>query len=70
MSEKPNNVPIVGPGTGGDSGEGTRAVHTPRPAPPTQPPVGLATYRSSTFEFETAQDYAWERRIDALGFGP
>src|SRR3954454_12336127 len=62
MSNNPNNVPIVGPGTGEGSGEGTRAVHTPRPAPPAQPPVGLATYRSSTFEFETAQDYA-----DVLG---
>jgi cystathionine beta-lyase/cystathionine gamma-synthase len=62
MSEKPNNVPIVGPGAAGDQGEGTRAVHTPRPAPPAQPPVGLTTYRSSTFEFETAQDYA-----DVLG---
>src|SRR3954451_25361902 len=61
MSDKPNNVPIVAPG-GEDRGEGTRAVHTPRPDPPEQPPVGLATYRSSTFEFETAQDYA-----DVLG---
>jgi len=61
-SERLNNVPVVGPGAGGDNGEGTRAVHTPRPAPPAQPPVGLATYRSSTFEFETAQDYA-----DVLG---
>src|SRR3954463_15124969 len=61
-STTPHNVPIVGPGTGEGSGEGTRAVHTPRPAPPAQPPVGLATYRSSTFEFETAQDYA-----DVLG---
>src|SRR3954464_8014580 len=60
-SETPNNVPIVRSG-GEDRGEGTRAVHVPRPAPPEQPPVGLATYRSSTFEFETAQDYA-----DVLG---
>jgi cystathionine gamma-synthase/O-acetylhomoserine (thiol)-lyase len=37
-------------------------VHTPRPQPPSQLPVGLPTYRSSTFEFETAQDYA-----DVLG---
>ena len=62
MSERPNNVPVVGPGDEGSGGEGTRAVHTPRPAPPAQPPVGLPTYRSSTFEFETAQDYA-----DVLG---
>jgi len=60
-SETPNNVPIVRAG-GEDRGEGTRAVHVPRPDPPAQPPVGLATYRSSTFEFETAQDYA-----DVLG---
>jgi cystathionine beta-lyase/cystathionine gamma-synthase len=54
----PLNVPIVARGTGQGEGEGTRAVHTPRPAAPEQPPVGLATYRSSTFEFATAQDYA------------
>src|SRR4051794_14298319 len=58
----PNNLPIVEPGVGDGEGEGTRSVHTPRPDPPAQPPVGLATYRSSTFEFETAQDYA-----DVLG---
>ena len=63
MSEHdPLNLPIVNPGTGDGEGEGTRAVHTPRPQPPAQPPVGLPTYRSSTFEFETAQDYA-----DVLG---
>ena len=59
---EPLNLPIVTPGTGDGEGEGTRAVHTPRPQPPAQPPVGLATYRSSTFEFDTAQDYA-----DVLG---
>ena len=58
----PLNLPIVEPGLGDGEGEGTRAVRTPRPQPPAQPPVGLATYRSSTFEFETAQDYA-----DVLG---
>ena len=58
----PLNLPIVHPGGDDGEGEGTRAVHTPRPQPPDQPPVGLATYRSSTFEFETAQDYA-----DVLG---
>jgi cystathionine beta-lyase/cystathionine gamma-synthase len=60
-SESPRNVPIVHPGDDG-RGPGTRAVHTPRPAPPEQTPVGLPTYRSATFEFETAQDYA-----DVLG---
>src|SRR5438270_7573390 len=63
MSDRdPNNLPIVEPGIGKDEGEGTRAVHTPRPHPPAQTPVGLPTYRSSTFEFDTAQDYA-----DVLG---
>jgi len=63
MSEReyPHNVPIVEPGDSA-GGEGTRAVHTPRPAPPRQPPVGLPTYRTSTFEFENAQQYA-----DVLG---
>ncbi len=64
MSERnrPLNVPIVEPGDKTNGGEGTRAVHTPRPAPPRQPPVGLPTYRTSTFEFESAQQYA-----DVLG---
>jgi O-acetylhomoserine/O-acetylserine sulfhydrylase-like pyridoxal-dependent enzyme len=56
LSEHPLNLPIVEPTTSG--GEGTRAVHTPRPPQPDEPPVGLATYRSTTFEFRTAQDYA------------
>jgi len=56
--DAPLNVPVVGPGSGTGEGEGTRAVHTPRPPAPEQPPVGLPTYRSTTFEFETAQDYA------------
>jgi cystathionine beta-lyase/cystathionine gamma-synthase len=58
----PNNLPTVEPGGDGDRGEGTRAVHTPRPAPPAQQPVGLPTYRSATFRFDTAQEYA-----DVLG---
>jgi cystathionine beta-lyase/cystathionine gamma-synthase len=58
---RPLNLPIVEP-AGGGGGEGTRAVHTPRPATPDQIPVGLPTYRTSTFEFETAQQYA-----DVLG---
>src|SRR5437763_12621962 len=58
----PQNLPIVGPTVGDGDGEGTRAVHTPRPARPEQTAVGLPTYRSATFEFATAQDYA-----DVLG---
>jgi cystathionine beta-lyase/cystathionine gamma-synthase len=62
MSEQPpRNVPIV-PARDDARGPGTRAVHTPRPPTPEQTPVGLPTYRSTTFEFETAQDYA-----DVLG---
>jgi cystathionine beta-lyase/cystathionine gamma-synthase len=61
-SDRPRNLPIVEPGDASAGGEGTRAVNTPRPAPPRQPPVGLPTYRTSTFEFETAQQYA-----DVLG---
>src|SRR3954447_18764433 len=61
MTSEHVNLPIVDPSLQ-RGGEGTRAVHTPRPQPPAQPPVGLPTYRSSTFEFETAQDYA-----DVLG---
>jgi cystathionine beta-lyase/cystathionine gamma-synthase len=61
-SENPYNVPIVPAGAGDAHGAGTRAVHTPRPAPPEQTAVGLPTYRSATFEFATAQDYA-----DVLG---
>ena len=56
-----NNIPVVRPADD-DLGPGTRAVNTPRPAPPRQTPVGLPTYRSATFEFETAQEYA-----DVLG---
>src|SRR5437764_419184 len=67
VGELPINLPIVDPTAPGESdrralAEGSRAVHTPRPAPPVQTPVGLPTYRSSTFEFDTAQQYA-----DVLG---
>ena len=37
-------------------------MHAPRPAPPPQQPLGLPTYRTSAFAFDTAQDYA-----DVLG---
>jgi cystathionine beta-lyase/cystathionine gamma-synthase len=57
----PSNLPVV-PAGGSDSGESTRAVHGPRPAPPAQQPLGLPTYRTSAFVFDTAQQYA-----DVLG---
>ncbi len=40
----------------------TRAVHPPDPPVPHERPVGLPTYRTSAFEFDTAQQYA-----DVLG---
>src|SRR3954447_718858 len=61
----PDNLPIVEPESGrapAGSGEGTRAVHGPRPDPPPQQPLGLPTYRTSAFRFATAQEYA-----DVLG---
>jgi cystathionine beta-lyase/cystathionine gamma-synthase len=47
---------------GSGPGEQTRAVHLP-PAPAVaQPPLGLAVWRTSTFGFQTSQEYA-----DVLG---
>ncbi len=40
----------------------TRAVHLPDPPVPAERPLGLPTYRTSTFAFGTAEDYA-----DVLG---
>ena len=40
----------------------TRAVHLPAPVVPNERPVGLPTYRTSAFEFDSAEDYA-----DVLG---
>jgi cystathionine gamma-synthase/O-acetylhomoserine (thiol)-lyase len=62
MADAHGNLPIVDPGDSADSGEGTRAVHTPRPDLSAVRPVGLPTYRTSTFEFDTSADYA-----DVLG---
>lgn len=36
----------------------TRAVHLPAPAVPHEQPVGLPTYRTSAFVFDTAEEYA------------
>lgn len=41
-----------------DHGEHTRAVHAPAITQPRQRPLGLPVYRSSTFEFDSAQEYA------------
>ncbi len=43
-------------------GEFTRAVHTPAATVPTEQPLVPPVYRSATYAFETAQDYA-----DVLG---
>src|SRR4051794_21784496 len=59
--QRPLNVPIVEPRRA-SGGEGTRAVHLPRPAPPEQQPLGLPAFRTSAFAFDTAQAYA-----DVLG---
>ncbi|HWA68099.1 MAG TPA: aminotransferase class I/II-fold pyridoxal phosphate-dependent enzyme [Mycobacteriales bacterium] len=56
-----HNLPILEPADAG-GGEGTRAVHAPRPDFSRVRAVGLPTYRTSTFAFDTAQDYA-----DVLG---
>jgi O-acetylhomoserine/O-acetylserine sulfhydrylase-like pyridoxal-dependent enzyme len=61
MSDAPHNLPIYEPGDSG-AGEGTRAVHTPRPDFSGVRPMGLPTYRTSTYEFDTSQQYA-----DVLG---
>ena len=61
MSDEPHNLPILQPG-GGGGGEGTRAVHAPRPDFSRVRALGLPTYRTTAFEFETSQDYA-----DVLG---
>ncbi|HEX3898904.1 MAG TPA: aminotransferase class I/II-fold pyridoxal phosphate-dependent enzyme [Mycobacteriales bacterium] len=57
MSEVPHNLPVLQPAVGGGS-EGTRAVHAPRPDFSQVRALGLATYRTTAFEFDTAQDYA------------
>ncbi len=54
---RPSNLPIVEP-VADSTGEATRAVHTPLPDLRGVRAMGLATYRTSAFEFDTAQDYA------------
>jgi cystathionine beta-lyase/cystathionine gamma-synthase len=61
LDEQPFNLPIVDPTALDHGGENTRAVHTPRP-PAAVDSIGLPVHRTSTFRFETAQDYA-----DVLG---
>ncbi|HVX70503.1 MAG TPA: aminotransferase class I/II-fold pyridoxal phosphate-dependent enzyme [Mycobacteriales bacterium] len=61
MSDLPSNLPVVEPGDS-DAGEGTRAVHTPRPDFSGVRALGLPTYRTSTYAFDTSQQYA-----DVLG---
>lgn len=39
-------------------GEQTRAVHTPRPLPVQQQPMGLPVYRTAAFAFPTSEEYA------------
>ncbi len=61
MSEVRSNLPILLPGEAG-ANESTRAVHTPRPDFSGVRPMGLPTYRTSAYEFDSAQQYA-----DVLG---
>src|SRR5438552_12607419 len=56
--ERPFNLPIVDPSSAANAGESTRAVHAPRPDPPEQRPLGLPTYRTAAFVFDSAQDYS------------
>lgn len=58
--EPPVNLPRVElrTGSGPERGEQTRAVHSPEVAPPQQRPLGGAVWRSSTYAFDTAADYA------------
>jgi cystathionine beta-lyase/cystathionine gamma-synthase len=39
-------------------GESTRAVHPPAPPVPAQTPLGLPVYRTASFRFDDAQEYA------------
>lgn len=61
MSEVGSNLPIFDPRDSA-GGAATRAVHTPRPDFSDVRALGLPTYRTSAYRFDTAQDYA-----DVLG---
>jgi O-acetylhomoserine/O-acetylserine sulfhydrylase-like pyridoxal-dependent enzyme len=61
MSEIPSNLPIFDPRESA-AGESTRAVHAPRPDFSGVRPMGLPTYRTSAYQFDTALQYA-----DVLG---
>ncbi|HET6816353.1 MAG TPA: aminotransferase class I/II-fold pyridoxal phosphate-dependent enzyme [Mycobacteriales bacterium] len=61
-ADRPLNLPMVDPSDARTGGEGTRAVHLPRPQQPEQEPLGLPAYRTTAFVFDTAQDYS-----DVLG---
>lgn len=60
--DEPINLPIVDPASATPHGENTRAVHSPRPDLSAIRTLGLPTYRTSAFEFDSMQDYA-----DVLG---
>ncbi|HWB66953.1 MAG TPA: aminotransferase class I/II-fold pyridoxal phosphate-dependent enzyme [Mycobacteriales bacterium] len=61
MADYPANLPVVEPQHDG-RGEGTRAVHAPRPDHREVRPMGLPTYRTSAYRFDSSRDYA-----DVLG---
>lgn len=52
----PHNGPML-PAPESSYGESTRAVHGPVPPVPVEVPLGLPVYRSSTFAFDSAEDY-------------
>jgi cystathionine beta-lyase/cystathionine gamma-synthase len=49
-------------------GESTRALHTPAPPVPDQVPVGLPVYRTASWAFDTAQEYADVLAGDVAGY--
>ena len=49
-------------------GESTRALHTPVPPVPDQVPIGLPVYRTASWAFGTAQEYADVLAGDQAGY--